>query len=47
MSEVTIATARRRRGAVRGRLTRIEKDSARLEGMTTLGPMTSGESSAF
>ena len=38
MSEVTITTARRRRGAVSGRFTRTEKDIARLEGKMTLGP---------
>ena len=34
-----IAGARRRRGAVRGRLTRIEKDLAKVEGKVTLGPL--------
>ena len=38
MAEGTIASARRRRGALRGRLTRIEKDIAKLEGKTMLGP---------
>ena len=33
-----IASARRRRGVVRGRLTRIEKDIAKMEGKETLGP---------
>ena len=38
MAEGTITSARRRRGALRGRLTRIEKEIAKLEGKTTLGP---------
>ena len=33
-----IASARWRQGAVRGRLTRIEKDIAKMEGKETLGP---------
>ena len=33
-----IASARRRRGAVRGSLTRIEKDIAKMEAKETLGP---------
>ena len=36
MSETTVRTARRRRGAVRARLTRVEKDIAKLEGKTEL-----------
>ena len=38
MSETTVRTARRRRGAVRARLTRVEKDIAKLEGKTELVP---------
>ena len=38
MAEGTIASARRRRGAVRGRLTRIEKDISKLEDKASLGP---------
>ena len=38
MAEGTIATARRRRGAVRGRLTRTERDIAKLEGKSSLSP---------
>ena len=38
MSEGTITTARRRQGAVRGRLARAEKDIAKLESKITLGP---------
>ena len=33
-----IASARRHRGAVRGHLTMIEKDIAKVEGKETLGP---------
>ena len=38
MAEGTIASARRRRDAVRGRLTRIERDITKLEGKTKLVP---------
>ena len=36
MSETSIKTARRRRGAVRARLTRVERDIAKLEGKSEL-----------
>ena len=36
MSETTVRTARRLPGAVRARLTRVEKDIAKLEGKTEL-----------
>ena len=38
MPKLIIATARRHRGAGGGHSTRIEKDIARLKGITTLGP---------
>ena len=36
MAETTVRTARRRRGAVRARLTRVQKDIAKSEGKTEL-----------
>ena len=36
MSETSIITARRRRDAVRARLTRVERDIAKLEGKSEL-----------
>ena len=38
MAEGTITSARRHRGALRGRLTQIEKEITKLEGKTMLGP---------
>ena len=43
MAERTIASARRHRGAVHGRLTRIERDISKLEGKVSLGPSDQGK----